>query len=162
MRNDKSKKPKAISKAEFARAIGISPQNLHYHLKHSDKAPPIGDVDGWATFLAGEGRDSTLPPKLREAIARERLRLMEENVKKVKMENEEKQGELISFAKVRSFMHRVIGDFFFGELERLAHELPATMKGQDEVTIHAEIKTQTSKIKERLTEHIQAWDKKKV
>jgi hypothetical protein len=104
----RKEKPKT-SKAEFARAIGITRQNLQYHLK-SGNAPAVGDVEAWTAFLAEQGRDATLPKKLREGIAKERLKLIKENVEKAKMENEEKRGELIAFVKVRDFLHRIIGD----------------------------------------------------
>jgi len=149
-----------MSKSEFARAIGITRQNLHHHLK-SGQAPPLGDVEAWTAFLAEQGRDATLPKKLREAIAKERLRLIKENVRKAKMENDAAHGELISFGAVKRFMHSVVGEFFFGELERLAHEFPATLKGQDEASIHVECRKQITQIKDKLSERIQAWMEKK-
>ena len=143
MPTDKSKKPK-ISKAEFARELGLTPQNLNYHL-NTGKAPPVGDLDAWMTYLAGEGREGTLPKKLREAIANERLKLLKQAVSKATTENEEKRGELIPFASVEKYNRRLIGELFFGELERLANEFPASLKGQDEAAIHIECKKNKSK-----------------
>lgn len=158
---NKSNKTKTCSKAQFAREIGISRQNLNYHIQ-TGNAPAIGDVEAWLAFLAEQGRDATLPKKLREAIAKERLRLIKENVEKAKMENAEKRGEMIAFDKVRAFLHNIIGTFFFGELARLEAEFPAALKGQTEIEIQAECKRQISKIKEELRVHLTAWEQKKV
>jgi hypothetical protein len=155
----KQKKP-AITKADFARSIGISPQNLQYHLKSGD-APPIGDTEAWTVYLAGEGRDPTLPKALRERIAKERLKLIRENVIKAELDNKKTKGELIEFSKVETFLRFLTGEVFFGELERLTNEWPAALKGQNEISIQAECKRQTDNIKKRLQEQLAIWEKKK-
>ena len=156
-RTNKTKKP---NKAEFAREIGITPQNLNYHIK-TGNAPPVGDVDAWITFLAEQGRDATLPKKLREAIANERLKLLKESVRKATTENEEKRGELIAFSSVEKCLRGLVGELFFGELERLANEFPASLKGQDEVAIKVECTKQIEKIKDSLRDYLNLWLEKK-
>ena len=149
-----------LTKKQFAAAIGISPQNLNHHLK-SDKAPPLGDVDAWITFLAGQGRDGNLPRKLREEIAKARLKLIHQQVAKAKMENDVARRELIPFATVNDFIRHITANLFFGELSRLACEFPATLKGKDEISINAEVETQIARVKKSLEQQVQAWVEKK-
>jgi hypothetical protein len=155
MKTKQPKQPK-ISKADFARSIGITPQNLNYHIQ-SGKAPPVGDVNAWAVYLAGEGRDATLPKKLREAIANARLQLLNETIRKTKMENELKDGALIEFEYVAKFIRHFNGTLYFGELQRLAAEFPASLKGKNELEIKVEVEAQIERIKQRLDAAEEAW-----
>ena len=74
---------------------------------------------------------------------------------------EERLDKLIDFAMTKKFLSKLVRNNFFGELERLAQEFPATLKGKDEVGIREEVEVQIERVRQELRRTIENWDTKK-
>jgi hypothetical protein len=77
------------------------------------------------------------------------------------IELEKKRDRVIDFASADSFLRRLVRAHFFGELDRLAHEFPAGLKGKNEVQIHEEVVRQIESIKSNLENEMATWDEAK-
>jgi hypothetical protein len=74
---------------------------------------------------------------------------------------EEDQRESISFGKVARFLQGLVGNDFFGELERLCQEWPPALKGLDEAAIHAAIVGEVERMKVVLRARLAPWEIRK-
>lgn len=125
----KSKNSKTESAASFARRIGISPQGLQHHVKASEDAPPIGDVDAWIKFLAVHGREGSAPPDLRRKIASARHRLLAAQAAREEIRLQRESGQMVPKAEVREGLAAAQG-LLFQTLDRVfLNELPPVLQG---------------------------------
>lgn len=76
-------------------------------------------------------------------------------IKEVKLEQARK--EVVPFQDTLRFVSFLTSSVFFGELERLAEEFPAALKGMDEVQIGIECKSQIEKVKLAISESVENW-----
>jgi hypothetical protein len=152
----KSAQQKKTTQSELAAKLGVSRQLIAFHVKGGN-APILSDTDGWIEFLAVNGREGSLPPEIRKKIANQRLRLICGQADRVEIENQIRRGETIEFVLVQRFIGNLVGNFFFGELDRLAHEFPSNLKGRSEVEINAECLKQIEKIKIDLKSYLERW-----
>ena len=128
--------PKAktkLTKSQLALALGISRQALNVHLK-APGHPPIDDLGAWEVLLAERGRAGTSPPKLRDAIARQRLAILKEEHKKRARENRIAAKELIPLADARRQVCEAMG-IVFNDMTCDANELPPACDGRPAVEI---------------------------
>lgn len=72
---------------------------------------------------------------------------------------EEARKRVIDFEFVMQFTADMLKNCYWGELERLAQELPPTLKGKDEVQIHEEVLRHVVRIKKATRERLEAWQK---
>ena len=72
---------------------------------------------------------------------------------------EETRDHLCDVSIVTQFIHDLVANCFFGELERQAHEYPSTLKGKNEVAIHEECIKQMESAKKTLRLRLEAWDR---
>lgn len=70
---------------------------------------------------------------------------------------DEDKSRVIDFKLAETFILHLQGDIFFGELERLAAELPASLKGRDENEIKVECDTQVVRVKKNLETKVKIW-----
>jgi hypothetical protein len=136
-----------ISQRWLAKELGISPATLAHHLKKDD-APPLDDIEAWRTYLAEIKRERGTRSDIGQRIARKRLAVLEEQRKKLRRENNVKEGLMFEADAVTHFI-QTITTIYFGELERLEQEAPGQLKGMNEVEIHKWMKEQTSIIKQK-------------
>lgn len=130
------KSPKTLS--ELAEVLGVSRQLLNAHRKKPD-APKLGDVSGWTTWLAQHGREGSAPPQLREAIAKERLKILRETDRKLKRENDVASGLLMERAEAKRENAKAWA-FIFEQLEnRLCNQLPPILAGRSAVEIFEQL-----------------------
>jgi phage terminase Nu1 subunit (DNA packaging protein) len=122
------------TKTELARRLKISRQLLQWHLKQPDAPKNLNDVSAWRTYFEDVAREAGLPPKLREQLAEQRLRLLRAQADKAESENRLKAGELVSLAEVTSQCNQA-GAAFMWALEKLARELPPSLSGMPTVSI---------------------------
>lgn len=71
------------------------------------------------------------------------------------------RDELIEFTNAETFIRHLVASLFFAELDRLAQEFPASLKGKGEVDIHGEVTRQMELIKKHLVSEIDVWISKK-
>lgn len=139
---------KVLTKAGLAKQLGITPQALNWHLKHSDGVPRIDDVAGWVEFLAQNGREGSAPEDVRRKIAERRFEILEQDLIEAKRKNDEAAGRVLDANAVASSIRDAVATMF-AELERIfLTEQPPAVKGLDEVNIRrknavyiAELKT---------------------
>ncbi len=79
-------------------------------------------------------------------------------IKEVKLEEEKKR--VIDFATASVFLRNLVNVAFFGELERLAQEAPANLKGQNEISIADYMSKQVKATKDSLLASLAEWDEK--
>jgi hypothetical protein len=77
------------------------------------------------------------------------------------IEYEKMRDSVIEWVLVEKFIMQLVGINFFGELERLAGEFPATLKGKSEVEIASEVANEVKSIKESLRSRMEIWKTKK-
>ena len=77
------------------------------------------------------------------------------------VELEEEQNRVIDWSMVNSFITRLVSVEFFGELERLAGEFPASLKGKTEVEIAEETQKQIALIRDSMKNKMEMWKQKK-
>lgn len=77
--------------------------------------------------------------------------------KEVKLEAA--RDHVVDVSLVTRFVTHLVGQCFFGELERLAGEYPSILKGKGEVAIHEECLRQTVAIKKILRTQLDRWEK---
>lgn len=70
---------------------------------------------------------------------------------------QEARGNLLDADETETFIRDLVGVVFFGNLDRLAHELPVILKGKNEVEIHTEMIKQVEQIKEMLKSKLAEW-----
>jgi len=75
---------------------------------------------------------------------------------------EEIRDETCHVSLGRRFINDLVGTLFFGQLERLANEFPATLKGKTEIEINKECIEQIETIKRSLRDKLAEWDNKEV
>ena len=80
-------------------------------------------------------------------------------LKEVKLE--EAKERVIEFLSVDKFIRNLVGNMFFGELERIASEFPASLKGKSEVEIAEEVNKQKKQIAKGITSYMETWLAKK-
>ena len=73
------------------------------------------------------------------------------------VELSERKEEVIQFASVDSFLGELVGSLFFGELERMRQEFPASLKGKPEIEILEECERQIAAAKSNLTSALQGY-----
>jgi len=74
---------------------------------------------------------------------------------------EEELERVIDFSIASRFVNYITQVAFFSELERLAQEFPATLKGKNEIEVENEVELQIKQIKESLKKSVQEWIEKK-
>ena len=94
---------------------------------------------------------------MRDAIAKAKLDILHEVRHQKKRENKEKDGEMIHVPLATRFIQDLVGNIFFGELDRMAHEFPSTLKAKTEVQIFEEVTRQISTVKRSLRDKLAAW-----
>ena len=73
---------------------------------------------------------------------------------------EEIRDETCHVSLGRRFVNDLVGNIFFGQLERLSGEFPASLKGKTEIQINEEVIQQIAHIKRLLKDKLAEWDKK--
>jgi hypothetical protein len=131
--NRPPKSKSKLTKSQLAVALGISRQALNVHLK-TPGHPPIDDIAAWEILLAERGRAGTSPPKLRDAIARERLAILKEEHKKRARENRIAAKELISYDEAKRQVSAAMA-LIFSDMARDAAEFPPALSGRNAVEI---------------------------
>jgi hypothetical protein len=144
--------------ADLARALGVKRQTLEVHVKKTG-APPLDDVDGWRTHLAAFGREGSAPPDWRNKIAEERCGLIREMRLKAHRENQIKSGEVIEFKVVQHFLNDLVGNFFFGEMDRAQNTWPSSLKGRSELEIFQTLKDECNRIKTGLKDRLSLMER---
>jgi len=86
--------------------------------------------------------------------------LKKEQTLRERIKREEDQRESINFGKVSRFLQTLVGQHFFGELERMSQEWPPVLKGLDERAIHAAIVDQVERMKVNLRSQLVPWARK--
>lgn len=74
------------------------------------------------------------------------------------VELKRKEHSVIDYLIAKTFMRDLVSNCFFGELERLVTELPASLKGLNEVQINAECSKQVEQIKLALEKKLQTFN----
>jgi hypothetical protein len=143
---------------KLAGALGVSRQLINYHVKKTG-APKLSDVPAWEEYLAEHGRIGSAPPELRIEIAKERLAILRAVRHAKERENKVKDDLVCDVPRVSQFIHDLVGNCFFGELERQANEYPSTLKGKNEVAIYEECLKQMESAKKTLRLRLEAWDR---
>ena len=121
------------------------------------KGAPLEDAAKLEEWLALNNQKTPIPPELRERMTNARIRLVEANAERVERENKVRSNELIPKADVTDFHSHLVGTIFFGELDRLASEFPASLKGKSELEIHAECQQQRDRIRQSLGDALSTW-----
>ena len=88
--------------------------------------------------------DWTKRNKRAEALTRE-----------LKLQNE--RDQVVDVPLTTRFVQNLVGNIFFGELDRLAHECPSTLKAKTEVQIFEECEKQITAIKRALRDSLDSW-----
>jgi phage terminase Nu1 subunit (DNA packaging protein) len=154
----KKTKSTKMTQSELARVLGISRQLVAFHVKGGN-APSLDDTEGWVAFLEEIGREGSLPKELRKAIATQRLRLIKAQADRTELENGAKRKEYVAWDLVHRFVTNLVGNAFFGELERMREEFPVTLEGKTKIQIYEEVNRQIEEVKKTLTRHLDAWGK---
>jgi|ERR1043165_2143102 transcriptional regulator with XRE-family HTH domain len=152
----KPSKQKKITQSDLAKQLGISRQLVAHHQK-TGKAPALDDLSGWVAYLAACGREGSVPKQYREKIAEQKLRILTATAAKLELEKDEKEKTLINRDNAFRFIDRMVGQIFFGELERLKMELPNTLVGKNEVEIHVEVGEQIKVVKKILRNEFEKY-----
>lgn len=74
---------------------------------------------------------------------------------------EEERNLVINYALSEKFIRYLTQVLFFGELERIANEFPAGLKGKSEVDIYAECVKQNKMVKQHIETQVNIWVEKK-
>lgn len=69
------------------------------------------------------------------------------------------KGNVVDFATVDRIVRDIVSNHFFGELQRLTHEFPGSLKGKNEVAIAVEVGRQIEAIKAGLNVALETWEK---
>jgi hypothetical protein len=147
---------KKLTQSQLARALGTTRQNIAYH-ERTGNPPPRSDVQAWVEYLAVNGREGTLPREVRLKLAEQRFRLIKAQADRAEIENQVKREELIEFDKVSRWFGPLMRIHYWGELERIAQEYPALLKGKNEVDIHEAILKDVAKIKDTMRNLFEIW-----
>ncbi len=67
---------------------------------------------------------------------------------------EERRGAVIEAASVKQFVHALVDGVFFGEIERMSQEYPATLKGKSELEIADECGRQATRARTALEQKL--------
>jgi hypothetical protein len=118
---------------------------LNVHLKSPDH-PPIDDLAAWEMLLAEKGRAGTAPPKLRDAIARARLGILNEQKKRLARENQQAAKQLMPVADAIRHAQQA-GTHFMAELERFEREIPPVISGQPCAEIAKQLSVHVERIR---------------
>lgn len=78
-----------------------------------------------------------------------------------KLKFEKEDDKVIDWALVERFIDYLVKTLFFGEVDRLASEFPANLKGKTEIEIFEECARQAKMIKETLRGAMDDWIEKK-
>jgi len=148
---------KTLTQSKLAAILGTTRQNIAHHVKAGKAPKDLADIDAWQSYLAVVGRDGTVPKELRESMAKEKLGILRAIRHDKERANKIKDGEVFDAANVTRFVTDLVHNCFFGELDRLAHEFPSTLKGKDEVAIHEEILRETESVKRTLRNKLDAF-----
>jgi len=70
---------------------------------------------------------------------------------------EEMRKQTFEFALAEKFVRKLVSQLFFGELDRLAQEFPANLKGKTEIEIHGECLRQNEQVKRNLRKELESW-----
>jgi hypothetical protein len=68
-----------------------------------------------------------------------------------------RKHEVIEWSIVDKFVQHMVGNCFFGELERLQHEFPASLKGRSELEVFEEVKRQIDQVKKSLQQNLASF-----
>lgn len=140
--------------AQLAEALGMSRHRIAWHTRQG-KGPKGFDPDEWLAYFAAQGRDrSSAGDKLHKAIGEQRLAILKEDRHAKRRENRIKDGQTVTTAYGQRFVQDLIGNCFFGQLDRLSGELPATLKGKTEIQIKQEVVEQIERIKRLLRDKL--------
>ena len=69
--------------------------------------------------------------------------------------------QVVDYKTCTGFIRNLIAVMFFGELDRLENEFPATLKGKDEIAISLEVKSQIALMKKNIVRQLEIWEAKK-
>jgi hypothetical protein len=152
-----------MTKRALARRLGCTSQAIHYHLRTKANTPPLDNVSAWKTFMAKQTKDHTLTihsATVGRKIARARLAILTEIHAEKAHQRKLRESQSIAGASVRRYTERLV-HHFFSQLDRLARELPSTLKGKDEIGINTEMLSQVELIKRNvlsgMAEEIKQW-----
>jgi hypothetical protein len=91
-------------------------------------------------------------------MAKEKLGILKETRHAKRRENLIRDGEMVPTSLVTRFCTNLIGNIFFGELDRMALEFPVTLKGKGEVAIHEAVLKDIASLKKTLRTKLAAWE----
>lgn len=74
---------------------------------------------------------------------------------------QEEYERVVDFELAGKFIDHLVGTLFFGELERMEQEFPATLKGKAEVDISKECGEQFKRVRENLQKSLEVWKQTK-
>lgn len=144
------------SQQRLADALGVSRQLINYHVKRGQDPPDTLDDVAWRVYLESVSKGGVLgdmdDTEVRRATLREKLRLAKEKADEAVRDNQIAAGELIDRATISDGLARAIG-IMFSELDRVfCAEVPARVKGRDEIGIRHICRTEIERLKESLKE----------
>ena len=70
---------------------------------------------------------------------------------------QEGRDQVVEVPIATRFIQNLVGNIFFGELDRLAHEFPSTLKAKTEVQIYEECEKQIKTVKRALKDSLESW-----
>lgn len=151
-RGDAVRMPMFDTLAQCAAATGVPLAALKMAKGDGCEAFRHGRVDfgvfiRW--FFAHDGGENT-------DWAKENKRL-DALIKRVRLA--ELERKVINFAAVNQFMQGLVGQAFFGELDRMGQEYPPALKGRDEVAIQQHIAADVEKVKRELKSRLETLGK---
>jgi transcriptional regulator with XRE-family HTH domain len=157
---NKKTKPKNVTQSELARKLGISRQLLAAHVRKGG-APPLDDFEAWLAHLVANGREGSLmanaTPEMRRELIRLKMRVLDAQARRLERANEVQDEKFILWEVAERFVEKLIRDLVFGELDRVALELPVRLRGASEVKVWEEVRGQIVAMKENLGRSIDAW-----
>ena len=68
------------------------------------------------------------------------------------------RDQVVEVPLATRFIQNLVSNVFFGELDRLAHEFPSTLKAKTEVQIYEECEKQIAAIKRALKDALKSWE----
>lgn len=143
------------TQSSLAKILGVSRQVISYHMKNFDP-PPLDDIQAWKEHLDVHGREGTASPKVKEAIGKTKLAILQQVLRDKERTNKIKDDEIYDAGEVNRFL-RDLNVTYFTELMRLEHEYPVTLKGKDEIQVALEVQRQNQIIRDTVTERITNW-----
>lgn len=149
-----------MTQSKLAEIVGVSRQLVAFHVK-TGKAPKLDDIDGWLEHLAAVGKDGSLPPELRKKIAEQRLRKLKAEATMAEHELKLREKQLVEWEFVDKFLAFLLGQKFWGELEKWSQELPPLLQGLPATEICKVIDARFRRLCEDFKSVVERWQEER-